>query len=242
MVFRITRKGAIVASLLAIAGAAVVGAFLLSSARTGSGLTLEAARREVLSHYDGNIESATLQDDVYRIRLRSDTGLYELSVLANGGGITSIERLEANGGPGNPDGSGNPDSSGNPNGSGNTDTSGSNGNPDSSGVVPGTETPPVGKPGSNDQETGGSTGHEPAPSPDSPALLSKADASALALKKVKGTVQDIDLKRSGAKRFYLVEIDTSDGREAVIQINAASGAVMSVTWDDDDNDDDKDED
>ncbi|AJS59360.1 PepSY domain-containing protein [Paenibacillus sp. IHBB 10380] len=67
-------------------------------------------------------------------------------------------------------------------------------------------------------------------------LVTSDKAIALALKQVPGNVQEVEFRGKDANRYYLVEIDTEDGREAVVQVNGISGAIMSVTWDDDDND------
>ncbi|MCM3750240.1 hypothetical protein M3223_23160 [Paenibacillus pasadenensis] len=68
---------------------------------------------------------------------------------------------------------------------------------------------------------------------------------------LKGKARDV---KRGSRNDYLVEVKLSDGRRAEVQINAISGKVMSVVWDekhtpprgsgkkggddDDDNDDD----
>lgn len=72
--------------------------------------------------------------------------------------------------------------------------------------------------------------------------LTEKQAEQIALRQVKGKVDDVDFKHSGktGQQYYLVDIDTPDDREAVIQINAISGEVMSITWDDEDDADDKD--
>jgi uncharacterized membrane protein YkoI len=71
-------------------------------------------------------------------------------------------------------------------------------------------------------------------------LISEDEAVAIALEHVNGVIEEVELKRSGDIRYYLIEVETPDGREADVQLNAASGAVMSITWsnDDDDTDDD----
>nr|WP_246427721.1 PepSY domain-containing protein [Paenibacillus phyllosphaerae] len=73
-------------------------------------------------------------------------------------------------------------------------------------------------------------------------LLTKDKAAELALKQVSGKVEDVDLEETGGNPYYLVEIDTPDGREAVVQLHAVSGEAMSVTWDDDEEDKSQDDD
>jgi hypothetical protein len=83
----------------------------------------------------------------------------------------------------------------------------------------------------------------PKPTPPPPAsspstnpsiLITEQKATELALGKIAGRVKDIDMEQEGGKWYYLVEIESKDGREADVQLNAASGKVVSVTWDDDD--------
>ena len=42
--------------------------------------------------------------------------------------------------------------------------------------------------------------------------------------------------------YYLVEIEANDGREATVEINAITGKINTLTWDDDQEDDDDDDD
>ncbi len=68
-----------------------------------------------------------------------------------------------------------------------------------------------------------------------PRRLSEKEAIAIAQKEVKGNLDDVDLETENGQTFYLVEIKTADDREATVQIHAITGAVMSVTWDDNGN-------
>lgn len=70
----------------------------------------------------------------------------------------------------------------------------------------------------------------PAPSPTVAGVVSEKEAVRLALKEVPGEVDDVDTEIDDSGAFYLVEIHTPDGREAVVQVNAISGSIMSVTW------------
>lgn len=63
-------------------------------------------------------------------------------------------------------------------------------------------------------------------------VLTEDDASKIALKNVKGFVDDIDLETTDDLTYYLVEVETEDEREAIIQIHAITGNVLSITWDD----------
>ncbi|WP_145939635.1 PepSY domain-containing protein [Paenibacillus glacialis] len=74
----------------------------------------------------------------------------------------------------------------------------------------------------------------------STALITGDEAIALSLKQVPGTVQEMEFRGKDESGYYLVEIDTDDGREAVVQVNGISGVIMSVTWDDNDSHDNED--
>ncbi|WP_238652582.1 PepSY domain-containing protein [Paenibacillus piscarius] len=77
----------------------------------------------------------------------------------------------------------------------------------------------------------------PAPSPTAVGVVSEKEAVRLALKEVPGEVDDVDTEIDDSGAFYLVEIHTPDGREAVVQVNAVSGSIMSVTWEEPEEDD-----
>ncbi|OMF24975.1 hypothetical protein BK133_22135 [Paenibacillus sp. FSL H8-0548] len=139
--------------------------------------------------------------------MKSEAGLYELHVDKEHAGITEIKSVERY---------------------------------ESS--KPGETASPSSNP-SNEQEI---TAPLPTPSIDSPnngatanpaLLLNEDEAARLALGRVNGTVTDVDIDNVQGKWYYFVEIDTQGGREAEVQLNAASGAIISVTWDDNDNDD-----
>lgn len=72
--------------------------------------------------------------------------------------------------------------------------------------------------------------------------LTEAEAKVIAKKQVNGDVEHIWLETKGDKTYYLVEIETQDDREAIVQIHAITGNVMSVSWDNHGQDDDKEDD
>ncbi|MBG9794127.1 peptidase M4 [Paenibacillus dendritiformis] len=88
--------------------------------------------------------------------------------------------------------------------------------------------PPVVEP--DQQKPPASSKPEPKPKPQK--RITKDEAAAIALKTVDGKVDDIDLIQSGGVAYYLVEIDREDGEDGTVQINAITGEVKSVTWDD----------
>ena len=91
---------------------------------------------------------------------------------------------------------------------------------------------PVPNPGEEPGQPEGPGGEEPSPLP-----LTEDEAVKVALGQVFGKVEDVELRSNDNGIYYLIEIETPEGREAVIQVNAITGTVMSVIWDDDGDDD-----
>lgn len=220
-------------------------------------LSQEQAIRSVLAQYEGEVERVQLHEGSYRMQLRSTQGLYELKVNPVDGMIHSIQRLETpaasapmaaafpvpagaseghgspaerssggNGQAGRPDG--NQGSAGD-----STDASGSGSTDDSSGKGAG-------------EGSGGTSGNKPATgqgtATDGQRAVSEREAARLAQAQVPGEVKEIEYSGRGSNRYYLVEIDSPNKGEAVVQIHAISGKVMSIAWDDDDEEDDDDDD
>ncbi|CAM4035743.1 PepSY domain-containing protein [Saccharibacillus endophyticus] len=116
-----------------------------------------------------------------------------------------------------------------------------------------TEAPGSSSNGQNGENPDNSTkpddkGNQPQkPNADEPVrLLSEKEAEKIAAKsladagsKVEDTDADLRTEDDG-QAYYLVEVELEDGREASVQINAVSGAVLSTTWDEDkENEDDE---
>lgn len=68
------------------------------------------------------------------------------------------------------------------------------------------------------------------------ALISKDQAIIKAKKQLTGEVQYITYEETSDGGYYLIEIESEDDREAVIQVHGVSGEILSVTWDDQDDD------
>nr|WP_306813016.1 PepSY domain-containing protein [Paenibacillus soyae] len=196
------------------AGAVAAALWTWQGRDNGTVVSKEEAMQSVLEHYPGEITSAMLDGEAYRIELRTEQGLYALAVDSESGSIASVERLSAVGDvPETPQ-----------------PTSGE-ASPEPSLTPSATPVPSAGG-GSGNEGTANPS--SPAPSPaatQKPSLLSAEEAGKLASSHVQGTVDNVERGEGGD---YLVEIETNDGREAVVQVNAISGAVMSVSWDDDD--------
>ncbi|WP_158702733.1 PepSY domain-containing protein [Paenibacillus faecalis] len=76
-----------------------------------------------------------------------------------------------------------------------------------------------------------------------PKMLTEAEASRIALAKYPGEVEDAELRGVEKGRpYYLIEIELKDGREVTVEVNAISGKVGTVIWNDDEPDDDQDDD
>lgn len=76
---------------------------------------------------------------------------------------------------------------------------------------------------------------------DKPTLLSRQEAINIALSQVKGEVDDVDMKTINDTVYYLIEIETNRGQEAIVQVNGITGKT-TIIWEEYDNDDDDDDD
>jgi uncharacterized membrane protein YkoI len=65
-----------------------------------------------------------------------------------------------------------------------------------------------------------------------PKKITEEEAIKIALKTVKGEVDDVDLDEVNGVSYYFIEIEQGDDSEATIQINAITGEVISTYWDD----------
>jgi uncharacterized membrane protein YkoI len=63
--------------------------------------------------------------------------------------------------------------------------------------------------------------------------LSKAEAVEVAIQQVDGTVDKINLETKNGQPYYFVKIKADDKQEAIVQVHAIKGNVVSITWDDD---------
>lgn len=76
----------------------------------------------------------------------------------------------------------------------------------------------------------------PSASPTPGRIVGEAEAIRLAQQEVPGEVDDVDTEIGEFGVFYLVEIKTADDREAIVQVDAITGSILSVTWEDEDDD------
>ncbi|MFD2680382.1 PepSY domain-containing protein [Bacillus seohaeanensis] len=61
--------------------------------------------------------------------------------------------------------------------------------------------------------------------------LTEKEATKIALQKVQGKLDDVELEELNGVSYYLVEIEREDEQEATVQINSISGEVISIVWD-----------
>lgn len=87
-----------------------------------------------------------------------------------------------------------------------------------------------------DAITGGIISAEPQEATSNNALISREQAIEIALGQLNGEVEDVEFEQTDDGGFYLIEIeqdnDEGDDVEAVIQIHAITGEVITVDWDD----------
>ncbi|MFE0557865.1 PepSY domain-containing protein [Paenibacillus sp. NPDC058910] len=179
-----------------------------------SAMSTDEVVEEVLSQYPGGeITKTTLDGGVYRLELQSATGTYEMTVDSRQGDIVSIQQL-------NERASQPPTEPVEP-------------------TEPDPDTPPSEPADHGDKEatggtTGGESGNGSGTSEPPATMITKEYAIKLSLEKVPGTVEDVEYRENKSSRYYLVEIEREDGREATIQVHAITGKIMTVTWDDED--------
>ncbi|MBX4152137.1 PepSY domain-containing protein [Paenibacillus lautus] len=200
----------------------IVNAVWSPFSRSTSAMSMDEVVEEVLSQYPGGeITKTALDGGVYRLELQSATGTYEMTVDARQGDIVSIEQRDKTavkpdpepGGPREPDQP--------------TET-----DPDNPPSEPADNGGKGAAEGAGDGESGNGSGTSEPPA----TMITKEYAIKLSLEKVPGTVEDVEYRESKSSRYYLVEIERADGREATIQVHAITGKIMTVTWDDEDDD------
>lgn len=204
----------------------IVNAVWSPFSRSTSAMSMDEVVEEVLSQYPGGeITKTALDGGVYRLELQSATGTYEMTVDTRQGDIVSIEQRDKTavkpdpepGGPREPD----------------QPTEPNPGNPPSEPAANGDKGAAEGAAdGAADGESGNGSGSSEPPA----TMITKEYAIKLSLEKVPGTVEDVEYRESKSSRYYLVEIERADGREATIQVHAITGKIMTVTWDDEDDD------
>lgn len=73
---------------------------------------------------------------------------------------------------------------------------------------------------------------QPKPEPKPKKRITTEEAKAIALKAVNGVIDDVELEEDDGMNYYLIEIERNDDEEATVQIDAITGEVISIVWDD----------
>lgn len=200
----------------------IVNAVWSPFSRSTSAMSMDEVEEEVLSQYPGGeITKTALDGGVYRLELQSATGTYEMTVDARQGDIVSIEQRDKTAVKPDPE----PDVPREPDQPTEPDPDNAPSEPADNGDKGAAE-------GAADGESGNGNGTSEPPA----TMITKEYAIKLSLEKVPGTVEDVEYRESKSSRYYLVEIERADGREATIQVHAITGKIMTVTWDDEDDD------
>lgn len=179
-------------------------------------LTAEEATQKVQELYKGDIVRVKEGTDLYLITIVLDTGTYEIEIDRKSGDIASMTRTKK----------------------GVASNEGAQ--------KEATEEEQIENPPNNSQEKepsnqGGTREKQGTPQaddnsnakPETPRSITEQEAIEIALKQLSGEVDDVELEQSGGHTYYLVEIEREgEEAEATIKINAISGEVMSVFWDD----------
>lgn len=193
-------------------------------------LTEDAVKRNLLAQYPGKINESLKKGSLYRMELETNHGIYEVELNAHDGEIVALHQLKAyTPQPTQPTAV--PTATPKP-------TEAVTTSPTDTGA---TATPsPTAKPTASPNKPTPSPSVKPSSKPSNNGkLLGEKKAGKLAAAHVKGKVKDVDFKRSkNGSSYYLVEVDVKKRGDAVVQVNAISGAIMSVVWEDEDDDDD----
>jgi len=200
-----------IAGYVAVLAAGIVIAVALWKPWDGKpeAISREALQETVLARYPGTIKDLVKADDQYVMLLETDQGLYQVKADTGTGEIVYLERI------GSPEGGNEPSPTQSPKPS---DTPSPSPSPTPS---PSVAPSPSGSSDVDDDK--------------SPSFIGAAKAKKIAATHVRGTAEDVELKgKVAGSAYYLVEVEVEGGRDADVQVNAVSGAIMSVIWDDED--------
>ncbi|WP_160032566.1 PepSY domain-containing protein [Paenibacillus sp. An7] len=203
-------------------------------------LSAEAVEETVISQYPGTVEKSTLENGEYHLRISTDTGTYEFAVDSSDGSILSIQQISKSGAKEHAILS--------------RDTVKEKLLSETGGkllflelitkedqdiykakVKTDTERtlfeidPYTAEVLSRQTITIDEEDNEE----ENQKFLAEEEVEKIAMAEVEGEVDDTELRGEDTNHpYYLVEIETDDDKEAVIQIHAITGQVQSVTWDD----------
>ncbi|MBS4208457.1 PepSY domain-containing protein [Bacillus sp. FJAT-50079] len=228
---KINKRRATIAGLLFILLAIIVWQ-VWSFSTSAEPLSKEDAKRIAQEKYDGNVLEVNVVNDVYSVILKLDTGTYDLRIDRSSGDVMEIIRIMSE--------EGTHELSVNDikekisqKMNGKIEKLVKNGDAydaivDNDGkktsITVNSQTGEVLSIKDQEQEDANQ----------SEKKLTEAEAIKIALATVQGKVDDVDLEESNGLYYYLVEIELEDDddREATVHINAITGEVVTITWDD----------
>lgn len=174
-------------------------------------LTKEEATQKVQELYTGDIVDVQEGSNRYLITIVLETGTYEIKIDRESGDIGSVNRTKKVAKGNEPAPENKIDDSTNES---NQSSEEEKKTPEEQGAPP-------------------ASGNETAKNPEGAKRIPEQEAMEIALNQLDGEVDDIELEQSGDVLYYLVDIEREGSEdEATIKINAISGEVMSVIWDD----------
>ena len=177
---------------------------------SASELTEQEAKEIVQQRYSGDIQVIKQAAGHYIIELERETGIYEIQINAETGEISSLERIQVK----------------------KEETSEQRSEKNQK-----AETEQViDQSSENEQTTKNDQLTENKQVEEVQTMLSEEKAAVIALEQVPGEVDDVDVENINGVTHFLVEVETHDDREATVEINAITGEVKSITWDDHDDD------
>lgn len=179
-------------------------------------LSAAEAASKVQELYHGEIVEVSELQQGYRVRFERTEGIYEVDIDKENGQIGSMIRTSQ---PDSPQ----PQQSTQP-------PQGSESTTEDHGEASDPSTPPeddgASMPSRKPSDNRGNKGKNPRP------YITEEEAAKIANQHIAGEIDDIDLIRSKGIPYYMVEIEREDGEEGTVQINAISGEVKAIIWDD----------
>jgi len=176
-------------------------------------LTAEEATNKVKDLYSGEIVEVKEGKELYLITLELETGTYEIEIDRNTGDIGNMTRTATDL-------------------AGKEESKDKNSNQEDSQEKPTSEN----SQGSDNQANEKEPEPKPEPAekkPEEPKLISEKEAVAIALKEINGDIEEVELQTSEGITYYLIEVErevNDEDEEATIKINAVTGEVMSIFW------------
>lgn len=198
----------------------IAGVLWINSSVKGKAMTVEEAQKIIEEKYAGKVKNIGADGKEYTFELERDTGTYQIVIDGKSGEISSFIRTGIKK---------------------NETTEETDVAIEEKGVeqkAPTKEQKEAAKEQTVKEKEQASAAENKPPSPganepqEKPKQLTEAEATKIARAQVNGEVDDVDLETIGGVLYYIVEVETADEKEATVQINAITGEVKSVSWDD----------